>query len=116
MKKSIYIAIIGSLVCLHAYAQPTIRLTDTTLMHEMRATPSPLDKAVVKDRAVSFQWPLHAEVSVAEELLDGVKSAAPKTDKSKLRYQVRYSQDAALKNNVTLADTRWPFSIPKRHW
>ncbi|MBC5604020.1 DUF4962 domain-containing protein [Bacteroides difficilis] len=114
MKKSIYIAIIGSIAFLHSYAQPTIRLTDTTLMHEMRTTPSPLDKAVVKDRAVSFLWPLRADVNVAEELLDGVKSATPKTDKSKLCYQVRYSQDAALKNNVTLVDTRWPFFNPEK--
>ena len=39
----------------HAQKQAVIKLTETTLMHEMRATPSPLDKAVVNDRAVSFQ-------------------------------------------------------------
>ena len=44
-----------------------IRLTDVTLMHEMRTTPSPLDKATVSDRAVSFQWPLQADVDTSEE-------------------------------------------------
>ena len=34
--------------------EATIRLTGTTLMHEMRATPSPLDGAEISDRAVSF--------------------------------------------------------------
>ena len=44
---------------LYAQQSPAnIRLKDVTLMHEMRATPSPLDKVVVADRIVSFQWPL----------------------------------------------------------
>ena len=45
----------------HAQKQAVIKLTETTLMHEMRATPYPLDKAVVNDRAVSFQWPLRSD-------------------------------------------------------
>lgn len=91
-----------------------IRLTDVTLMHEMRATPSPLDKATVADRAVSFQWPLQADVDTSEEILDGVHSNKKKVDKSKLKYQLRYSQDAAMKNNVVQAETRWPFFNPEK--
>lgn len=89
-----------------------IRLTDTTLMHEMRTTPSPLDKATVSDRAVSFQWPLEADTS--EEILDGMKSRKKKVDKSRLKYQLRYSQDAALKSNVIQEETRWPFFNPEK--
>lgn len=51
-----------------------IKLNEVTLMHEMLSTPSPLDKATVNDRAVSFQWPLHADVDTSEEVLDGMKS------------------------------------------
>lgn len=100
-----------------------IRLTDVTLMHEMRTTPSPLDKATVSDRAVSFQWPLQADVDTSEEILDGVHSGKKKVDKSRLKYQLRYSQDAAMKNNVVQAETRWPFFNPEKdlasgvwHW
>lgn len=91
-----------------------IRLTDVTLMHEMRATPSPLDKATVADRAVSFQWPLQSDVDTSEEILDGMYSKKKKVDKSKLKYQLRYSQDAAMKNNVVQAETRWPFFNPEK--
>ena len=41
-------------------------------MHEMRATPSPSDKAVVADRIVSFQWPLQEGLYVVESGLDGL--------------------------------------------
>lgn len=44
--------------------EATIRLTGTTLMHEMRATSSPLDGAEISDRAVSFQWPLPAGLNI----------------------------------------------------
>ena len=36
----------------HAQKQAVIKLTEKTLMHEMRATPYPLDKAVVNAGAV----------------------------------------------------------------
>ena len=91
-----------------------IRLTNTTLMHEMRATPSPLDKATVSDRAVSFQWPLRTDIDTSEEILDGMKSTKRKVDKSRLKYQLRYSQDAALKNGVTQVETQWPFFNPEK--
>lgn len=91
-----------------------IRLTDVTLMHEMRATPSPLDKATVADRIVSFQWPLQADVDTSEDVLDGMKSTKKKVDKSRLKYQLRYSQDAAMKSGVMQAETLWPFYNPEK--
>lgn len=45
-------------ISIQAQEQATIRLTEKTLMHEMRATPFPLNKSMVSDRCVSFQWPL----------------------------------------------------------
>ena len=128
MKRTLFItaltilAITGTQV--QAQSPATIKLTDVTLMHEMRATPSPLDKAVVSDRAVSFQWPLQTELNIIETGLDGMEGkTAPKTDKAKLRYQLRYSQDPAFKQGTVLVETRWPFFNPEKdlapgvwHW
>ena len=91
-----------------------IKLNEVTLMHEMLSTPSPLDKATVNDRAVSFQWPLHADVDTSEEVLDGMKSTKKKIDKSQLKYQLRYSQNAAMKSNVVQVESRWPFFNPEK--
>ena len=101
-----------------------IRLTDVTLMHEMRATPSPLDKAVVADRAVSFQWPLQTEQEVTTGF-DGMEEEKKtgKIDKSKLRYVLRYSKDPSFKSGTIEVETRWPFFNPEKdlapgvwHW
>lgn len=129
MKKNLLITALALalLTSVHAQAQSpaTIRLTDVTLMHEMRATPSPLDKATVSDRKVSFQWPLQAELNIVESGLDGSENK-PKTnkiDKNKLRYQLRYSQDASFKKGTVQVETRWPFFNPEQdlapglwHW
>ena len=56
--------------------EATIRLTGTTLMHEMRATPSPLDGAEISDRAVSFQWPLPAGLNILRSGLDGAEAVS----------------------------------------
>lgn len=93
----------------------TIKLTATTLMHEMRATPYPLDKAEIADRAVSFQWPLRADMNVQESPLDGFEDKTPKVDKTKISYQLRYSQDADFKKGSTVqVQTRWPFHNPEK--
>ena len=117
MKKLISTILLCCLVSsgLQAQEKPArIRLTDVTLMHEMRATPSPSDKATISDRAVSFQWPLRSDINTSEAVLDGMKSNKKKVDKSRLKYRLRYSQDAALKNNVTQEETRWPFFNPEK--
>lgn len=92
----------------------TIKLAETTLMHEMRATPSPLDKAVVADRSVSFQWPLPAALNKTDSPLDGMEAHSPKPDKSKISYQLRYSQDPAFKTGTMQVTTRWPFYNPEK--
>ena len=97
--------------------EATIRLTDTTLMHEMRATPSPLDGTEISDRAVSFQWPLPASLNILRSGLDGVEENVPQKeiDKSKLRYFLRYSQSPAFKPEATVqVETRWPFFNPEQ--
>ena len=99
MKPTLYILTICLFTSgLHAQQSPAnIRLKDVTLMHEMRATPSPLDKAVVADRIVSFQWPLQEGLYVVESGLDGLDTKH-KIDKSKVRYSLRYSQDPTFQD------------------
>lgn len=129
MKKNLFVTTLTVLALANPQAQAqspaTIKLTDVNLMHEMRATPSPLDKAVVSDRTVSFQWPLQEELNIVESGLDGSeeKSLKKKIDKTKLRYQLRYSQDRAFKKGTVEVETRWPFFNPAKdlapgvwHW
>ena len=97
--------------------EATIRLTGTTLMHEMRATPSPLDGAEISDRAVSFNGRCRQASTSCEADWTVRKKNTPKkeTDKSKLRYFLRYSQTPAFKPETTVqAETRWPFFNPKQ--
>lgn len=129
MKKNLFVTTLAIIAATSLQAQAqnpvTIKLTDVNLMHEMRATPSPLDKAVVSDRAVSFQWPLQTELNIVESGLDGTENKSKKTkiDKSKLRYQLRYAQDSAFKKGTVQVETRWPFFNPAKdlapgvwHW
>lgn len=100
-----------------AVGKATVKLSDTTLMHEMRATPSPLNGASVSDRAVSFQWPLPASLNILRSGLDGTEENPPQkeTDKSKLRYFLRYSQSPAFEQESTVqVETRWSFFNPEQ--
>lgn len=82
-----------------------------TLMHEMRATPSPLDKATVDDRKISFQWPLPDVFNDPDDPLDGMP-ATKFPDKSMLRYRIRYSRDPQMKQGVVDKETIWPMYNP----
>lgn len=114
MKKTFYVALLWSALALGASAQANIKLNETTLMHEMRATPYPLDKAVVADRSVSFQWPLPGSITPTGVPMDGYEDQAKKIDKSKVAYKIRYAQDAGFTKGVVEADTRWPFYNPDK--
>lgn len=120
MNKTLSITLLSFLpLCAQAQTagKATIKLSDTTLMHEMRATPSPLNGATVSDRAVSFQWPLPASLNILRSGLDGAEENTPKKeiDKSKLRYFLRYSQSPAFgQENTVQAETRWPFFNPEQ--
>lgn len=126
MKKTLFIVILSLTgIMVQAQSPANIRLTDTTLMHEMRATPYPQNKAVISDRSVSFQWPLLVDLDTQDAELKALiaQAARTKTDKSKLRYVVRWSQDAGFKKGSTQAETRWPFFNPEKdlapgvwHW
>lgn len=96
----------------------TVKQTETSLMHEMRATPSPLDRAIISDRMVSFQWPLMTEYNNLTEVLDGMhldhNSLKKMENKKSLRYKLRYSKDPDFKKEVITVETRWPFFNPEK--
>ena len=114
MKKNFYLALLWSIFALGMNAQGAMKLTDVTLMHEMRATPSPLNKSVISDKSVSFMWPLPSYANTMEDLLDGMKSEKKPIDKSTLKYQLRYSQDPKMKHNVITISSLWPFHNPEQ--
>ena len=95
-------------------APANIRLTEQSMMHESRVTPSPLNGAMVDDRFVSFQWPLPAEAQSDGAPMDGFEHLVKKIDKSKLAYKIRYAQDSTFKKGCFQADTRWPFYNPEK--
>ena len=107
---------LGLVTGLRAQQPAAIHPEAETLMHEMRATPSPLDGETVSDRKISFQWPLPESMSTRETGLDGPLNAAkqPKVDKRTLRYRLRWSPDAEFRTGVTEVETRYPFYNPNR--
>lgn len=96
----------------------TLKLTEVSLMHEMRATPSPQNHATIEDRFVSFQWPLPGDYNQLTEILDGAPvdkaTARKKAAKKDLRYKLRYSQDPTFKQGTVTVETRWPFFNPEK--
>lgn len=94
MRKTLLIALSLTLTItmVKAQAPATIRLTDVTLMHEMREAAIPENKAVISDRNVSFQWPLLADLKTQDSELKALaaQAALKKADKTKLRYKVRW--------------------------
>ncbi len=95
--------------------QCTIKLSNQTLMHEMRETPSPLNHLVVSDKNVSFQWPLPEHMVVRGSGLDGMTSENKRTkrDKNKITYKIRFSKDKNLENDVVVKSTPYPFYNPE---
>ena len=118
MRKTLLIALSLTLTIamVKAQAPATIRLTDVTLMHEMRETGIPEDKAIINDRSVSFQWPLLADLKTQDSELKALaaQAALKKADKTKLRYKIRWSQDATFKKGTMQIETRWPFFNPEQ--
>ena len=91
-----------------AQESATLQLEETTLMHEMRKTPSPLPESELSDRFVSFQWPLPEGYNPRGSGLDGLADQEPLPDRSELRYRIRYSQNPNLEE-VSPIETRHPF-------
>lgn len=114
MKRTISLLLVG-LFCLEAGAQnqepATLTLEATTLMHEMRATPSPAPESVVRERSVSFQWPLPERLNPRGSGLDGLQEHEPTPDKSDIGYRLRYGRRPDLSDSEEIS-CRWPFHNP----
>lgn len=91
-----------------AQERATLQIEATTLMHEMRETPSPLPESELSDRFVSLQWPLPEGYNPRGSGLDGLADREPLPDRSSLRYQVRYGQTPQLEA-IAPIETRHPF-------
>lgn len=93
-----------------AAAQATLRLEEVSLMHEMRATPHPLDRAVVKDRKVAFMWPLRSSGNTGAGL-DGMEEEHndKKPNPYQTNYRLRISPDSLFKKDVITVDCSWAF-------
>lgn len=109
-KNSLTLIILVFVASNHALSQSSIKITDISLMHERRSTPSPLHNAIVSDKNVSFMWPLsNYEAYYAENATEWKR---PKEDA--INYHIRFSKDPALKKEVFSASTSWPFYNPEQ--
>ncbi len=97
--------------CPSIHGQARIILTQKTLMHEMRETPSPLNGDTIANRKVSLLWPMAPELNTNSDPLDGFESKN-KIDKAKLAYTIRFSHDPQMKSGVTTIVTHWPMYNP----
>lgn len=93
MRKTLLIALSLTLTIamVKAQAPATIRLTDVTLMHEMRETGIPEDKAIISDRNVSFQWPLLADLKTQDSELKALAAQAALKKQIKLNFAIKYA-------------------------
>ncbi len=109
MRKIFIVFLFSQLFVHEGKAQSTIKLSDITLMHEMRATPFPLDNGKVQNRKVAFMWPLlhNGDQGAA---LDGIEEEPKdKPDPNKINYRLRISKDSLFKKDVKYVDCHWAF-------
>ena len=99
-----------SAICdvLDNYAQKGImRLTQQTLMHEVRETPSPLDGQHITVNPPRFMWP--DKFPHLGAVLDGVEEEDYKPE---VTYRIRIARDPEFKSEVITAERKWAFFNP----
>lgn len=89
--------------------QGIIRLEKTTLMHEVRETPSPLDGQHIAMNPPRFMWP--DKFPHLGPVLDGVEEHEQKPH---VTYKIRIARDPEFKTNVIEAERNWAFYNPFR--
>lgn len=85
-----------------------IKISEETLMHEVRATPSPADGTYVKVNPPRFMWP--DKFPHLGPVLDGVPGQVD--EKPKVVYRIRISQDKNFRKNVLTGERAWAFFNP----
>ena len=90
------------------YAQKSIlRLSQQTLMHEVRETPSPLDGQHIAVNPPRFMWP--DKFPHLGPVLDGVEE---EDHKPEVTYRIRIARDPEFKSEVMTAERNWAFFNP----
>ena len=100
MKQRISIFLLFTiLLSANGYAQKGImRLTQQTLMHEVRETPSPLDGQHITVNPPRFMWP--DKFPHLGAVLDGVEEEDYKPE---VTYRIRIARDPEFKSEVITA-------------
>lgn len=86
-----------------------IKVDQPTLMHEVRATPSPLDGQYIAVNPPRFMWP--DKFPHLGAVLDGVDDHGYKP---RVTYRIRISQDPSFQKEVITAEREWAFYNPFR--
>ena len=84
-----------------------MRLTQQTVMHEVRETPSPLDGQHITVNPPRFMWP--DKFPHLGAVLDGVEEEDYKPE---VTYRIRIARDPEFKSEVITAERKWAFFNP----
>ena len=107
-RTSIFSLLLGILLSTNGYAQKGImRLTQQTLMHEVRETPSPLNGQHITVNPPRFMWP--DKFPHLGAVLDGVEEEDYKPE---VTYRIRIARDPEFKSEVITAERKWAFFNP----
>lgn len=96
------------MACGSSEQSAVITVSDETLMHEVRATPSPANGACVKMNPPCFMWP--DKFPHLGPVLDGVPGQVD--EKPKVVYRIRISQDKNFQKEVLIGERAWAFFNP----
>ena len=96
------------MACGSSEQSAVITVSGKTLMHEVRATPSPANGACVKMNPPRFMWP--DKFPHLGPVLDGVPGQVD--EKPKVVYRIRISQDKNFQKEVLIGERAWAFFNP----
>lgn len=105
--KHIYLLLLFFLPCQGSAQKSILRLTQPTLMHEVRETPSPLDGQHITMNPPRFMWP--DKFPHLGPVLDGVEE---EDFKPEVTYRIRIARDPQFKTDVITAERKWAFFNP----
>ena len=95
------------MACGSSEQSAVITVSGETLMHEVRATPSPANGACVKMNPPRFMWP--DKFPHLGPVLDGVPGQVD--EKPKVVYRIRISRTKTFKRKFLFGDRAWVFFI-----
>ena len=109
--KKIFIALSALCVlasCGGGKEEAVLKLSQETLMNEVRATPAPLDGTHITMNPPRFMWP--DKFPHLGAVLDGVPGHVD--HKPKVLYRIRISQDKTFTHDVITGERAWAFFNP----